>query len=146
MSRSSSSTIESSSTNTQPTIRKKRRINSETKGGASRSLPPHIQVSQKGTNTLIADYVTATLALSCRGFIDTSRHVNAAGHLQRLKDTRSLATITLAFASVEANATLAKKVILAEIMMSQFIAIHNLSFHTAEHLSDIVFSMFPDSI
>ena len=38
------------------------------------------------------------------------------------------------------------KVISAEVMMAQFIALHNLPFQAADHLSDLVSSMFPDSL
>ena len=37
------------------------------------------------------------------------------------------------------------KVISAEIMMAQFIAMHNLLFQTADHLSDLFTATFPDS-
>ena len=37
------------------------------------------------------------------------------------------------------------KVISAEIMVSQFIAMHNISFQTADQLSDLLSTMFPDS-
>ena len=39
----------------------------------------------------------------------------------------------------------AKKVTSAELMMSQFIAAHNLPFQAADHLYDLFTSMFPDS-
>lgn len=39
----------------------------------------------------------------------------------------------------------AKKVTSAELMMSQFIAAHNLPFQAADHLSDLFSLMFPDS-
>jgi hypothetical protein len=39
----------------------------------------------------------------------------------------------------------ARKVMTAEIMMSNFIAMHNLPFLAADHLSSLFSSMFPDS-
>ena len=149
MSSSSSTVIESSTTKTstdeQLPVRKKRRLSSQTKGGkfkASWTLPPHIEVSKKGDKYARCRVCNSHFSVSHGGFNDITRHVNGAGHLQRLKDAQSTGTITSAFASVEANA---KGVISAEIMMSQFIAMHNLSFQTADHLSDLVSSMFPDS-
>ena len=42
----------------------------------------------------------------------------------------------------ETNLSLAIKVVSAEVMMAQFIAMHNLS---ADHLSGVLNAMFPDS-
>ena len=38
-----------------------------------------------------------------------------------------------------------KSVVSAEIMMAQFIAMHNLPFEAADHLSTLLPAMFPDS-
>ena len=38
----------------------------------------------------------------------------------------------------------ARNITSAEVMMAQFIAIHNLPFLAADHLSDLFHSMFPD--
>lgn len=143
-----SSAIESStSADEQPPLRKKKRY-SESKGGrfkASWTLPPHIEASTKGDKFANCRLCNSHFSVSHGGFNNITRHVKGAGHLQRLKDAQSTGTITSAFASVEANAVLNQKVISAEIMMCQFIAMHNLSFLTADHLSGLVSSMFPDS-
>ena len=39
----------------------------------------------------------------------------------------------------------ASKVMAAELMMVQFIATHNIPFQAADHLSELVSSMFPNS-
>ena len=57
-----------------------------------------------------------------------------------MKDAQGTTSIASAFSQHHAD-TSAK----AEIMMSQFIATHNLPFETANYLSDLVSAMFPDS-
>ena len=75
-----------------------------------------------------------------------TRHVSGLIHEQRLRDTRSTATIASALPGLgQAEANLSPKVISAKIMMSQFIAVHNLSFQSGDHLSDLVSAMFPHS-
>ena len=62
-----------------------------------------------------------------------------------MKDAQGTSAIASALSRSHAEADLAPKVMSAEIMMSQFIAMHNLSFQSADHLSDLVSVMFPDS-
>ena len=38
-----------------------------------------------------------------------------------------------------------RKVMLAEVMTCKYIAMHNISFQEADHFSDLIKTMFPDS-
>ena len=58
-------------------------------------------------------------------------------------DSQSNSTMTRFLG--ESSMSHSSKVISAEVMMAQFIALHNLPFQAADHLSDLVSSMFPDS-
>ena len=59
---------------------------------------------------------------------------------------RSVVSYSLPLQSqVESSTPHASKVISAEVMIAQFIALHNLPFQAADHLSDLVPCMFPDS-
>ena len=81
------------------------------------------------------------------GFNDITCHVNGAGHQQRFKDCRNTANLTTMLSAGQAAAQLAhsKKVTSAEIMMCEFIAMHNMSFQAMDHLSSLLKVMFPDS-
>ena len=62
-----------------------------------------------------------------------------------MKDAQSTSMIASALSRSQAEADISPKVISAEIMMCQFIAMQNLSFQSADQLSDIVSTMFLDS-
>jgi hypothetical protein len=80
------------------------------------------------------------------GFHDVSRHINGAGHQKRFKDAHGTSNVKdLLGQSSSSQLSHARKVMTAEIMMSNFIAMHNLPFLAADHLSSLFSSMFPDS-
>ena len=91
-----------------------------------------LQKVPKGRNLPSASYAIATLEYPN----DVIRHMNGG---QRLKDAQSTTSIACVFSW--SNADTSAKVISADVM-SQFIAMHNLSF---KQLSDLVSAMFPDS-
>ena len=64
--------------------------------------------------------------------------------IKRNSELQSNTSITNFFG--ESSVSHGLKVISAEVMMAQFIALHNLPFQAADHLSDLVSSMFPDSL
>ena len=127
-------------------VTKKRRTSAVTGGGKFRwtwELPPYIAESTKGEKFAFCKLCNSHFSVSHGGFHDITRHTNGLAHGQRLKDAQGTTSIASAFS--QSHADTSAKVISAEIMMSQFIAMHNLSFQTADHFSDLVSAMFPDS-
>jgi hypothetical protein len=149
---SSSSQRELTSTDEEPPVKKKRKL-SEIRGSsgvrfnASWNLPPHIESSTKGGKFAHCRLCNSHFGISHGGFNDVTRHVNGSGHVQRVKEIQNVSTIATAVASAQShsNADMSKSVVSAEIMMCQFIAMHNRPFQTADHLSDLFKSMCPDS-
>ena len=65
---------------------------------------------------------------------------------QKYKDSQGCASISNLFGrSLEQKLIHTSRVSLAEVEMVNLIAMHNLSFQAADHLSDLFPSMFPDS-
>ena len=124
-------------------VRKKRKI--VTGGGKFKSsweLPPYIAESRKGEKFAFCKLCSSHFSVSHGGFNDVTRHTTGLVHGQRLKEAQGTTSIASVFP--QSHVDTSAKVISAEIM-SQFIAMHNLSFQTADHLSDLVSAMFPDS-
>ena len=65
-------------------------------------------------------------------------------HQQRFKDSSSTQSLT-GMLGQPSELSHIRKVTTAEVIMSNFIAMHNISFQTADHLSRLFGSMFPDS-
>ncbi len=143
----STSQRELTSTDEEPPSMKKKFNSSRVGVGKFKSwqLPPHIKPSSKGHKYAFCTLCNSHFGVSHGGFNDVTRHVNGSGHMQRLKDIRGVSTIGEAFVSSRSNSDLSKNVISAEIIMSKFICMHNLSFQSADHLSDLLKAMFPDS-
>ena len=74
---------------------------------------------------------------------DAKCHCESSGHQKKFSESQSNSAITSFLG--EPAISHSCKVISAELMMAQFIALHNLPFQAADHLSDLVSSMFPDS-
>ena len=109
-------------------------------------LPLYITSSSKGNKYAYCKLCSSHFTVSHGGFNDLKRHVDGAGHQQRLKDSQKNASISTFFGEArEPSLAHASKVMSAELMMTQFIAMHNLPFQAADHLSDLFSSMFPDS-
>ena len=84
--------------------------------------------------------------MSHGGIHDIKRHIDCQNHKLKFSESDKNAKIATFFREPH-NQSLAhtNRVISAEIMLSQFIALHNLSFQTFDHLSDLLASIFPDS-
>ena len=106
-------------------------------------LPPHITASSKGSRFAFCKVCTSNFCISHGGLNDIKRHVDGPVHKRKLTEMDRNQRID-GFISDIGKAH-AKKVTSAELMMSQFIAAHNLPFQAADHLSDLFASMFPDS-
>ena len=105
-------------------------------------LPPGLCASTKGDTYAYCKFCRSHFTVAHGGFNDVSRHVLGSTHQQRLKDGQGTSDIGSMFKADETHPT---KVISAEVMMCKFIAMHNLSFQTADHLSNLLSNMFPDS-
>jgi hypothetical protein len=100
------------------------------------SLSPHISswTSLKGNMYAYCQLRMSHFTVSHGGLNDVKRHVSESVHQQRLKDLSSSSTIITFFRKDTGDHE--RKVIAAEVQMAQFIALHNISFQTADHLSD----------
>ena len=107
-------------------------------------LPDGIVASTKGERYAYCKLCMSHFSLLHGGLNDVSRHVKGPAHQQRLKDSRTTLKDMLGQSS-SSQLSLARKVTTAEVMMSNFIAMHNLSFQCADHLSSLFGMMFPDS-
>ena len=77
------------------------------------------------------------------GINDVKRHCQSRGHVNRYSGCQSNSTMS-SFVTTT-NPSHQSKVIAAEVVMSKFIALHNLPFQAADHLTDLFPFMFPDS-
>ena len=131
-----------------PPVTKKRRMSvskkvSVCKFKRSWSLPQHITFSSKGDSFAYCRLCSSHFSVSHGGFNNVKRHVSGSVHQQRQKDSCGTSGIATFFQKDASDHQ--RNVLSAEVQMSNFIAMHNLSFQTADHLSDLLPKMFPDS-
>ena len=107
------------------------------------NLPPYITSSRKGYKFSLCKLCSSDFSITHGGFNDIKRHVEGLNHQRRLKQSKQSSNIVTFFG--EPSMAHASKVMVAELMMAHFIAQHNLPFQAADHLSDLMSSMFPDS-
>ena len=120
------------------------------RGGTGRfkhswKLPPYITASKRGTKYAYCKLCSSNFDLSHGGFNDIKRHVEGVRHADRLSQSSSSSPITSFYGMQAVTQSHAKNVTSAEVMMCQFLAMHNLPFLAADHLSDLFPAMFPDS-
>ena len=108
------------------------------KVGTSLSL----SLARKEKDLSIANFVILISLLTIGGKM---MHCHSAGHQSRLVDFQSSHSITDHFRGETQASIHSCKVMSAELMMAKFIALHNLLFQMADHFTDLVSSMFPDS-
>ena len=100
------------------------------------SLPRHIASSSKGCRFAYCRLCDKHSTVSHGGFNDAKRHVNGAVHQRRIRSTQGSDDISnLLTKSQEHSLIHSANVTSAEIMMVKFIAMHNLSFKAADHLT-----------
>lgn len=130
-----------------PSQAKKARTDEKLKGTGrfkkSWNLPKFITASTKGNKHAYCQLCSRDFMVSHCGFRDIKRHCEGLLHQQRLDESNKSANITHLLR--EPSSSQALKVISAEVIMAQFIAMHNLPFQAADHLSDLFSTMFPDS-
>ena len=105
-------------------------------------LPEGIGSSSKGAKYAFCKYCSSHICIAHGGLNDVTRHVSGKTHKQRLHDIHSTPTLTT-FASSTQNQS--HKVMLAEVMFCKYIAMHNIPFRAADHFTDLVKAIFPDS-
>ena len=106
-------------------------------------LPEHIISSKRGNTFANCKLCVSDFSITHGGLNDIKQHVEGAKHKSKLKDISTNSTLTSFFGGQ--RRVHEKSVISAELMMAQFIAIHNLPFEAADHLSTLFPVMFPDS-
>ena len=125
---------------------KKLKINPTGRFKSSWQLPPHIAKSAKGDSFAYCSLCRSDFSVSHGGLNDVKRHVQGAVHKKRLKDVEKTTTISEFWGESSASHLAhSSKVTSAELAMVQFIAMHNLPFLAADHLTDLFPRMFPDS-
>ena len=107
------------------------------------TLPPWIAASSKGLSCAYCKLCKEDFTVTHGGFNDVKRHVAGKGHQKHYKEVTQNHTME-SFAAQHVS-DLSTKIISAEVAMCNFIAQHNLSFSTADHLTDLLPKMFPDS-
>ena len=107
------------------------------------SLPRHIASGSKGCRFAYCRLCDKHFTVSHGGFNDVKRHVNGTVHKRRIRSAQGSADISNLLRKSQGHSLIhSANVASAEIMMVKFIAMHNLSFKAADHLSEL---MFPDS-
>ena len=104
---------------------------------------PYIVASTKGDKYAYCRLCNHDFSVTYGGHNDAKRHCKTSGHLKKHSELQSNSTITDFLG--ESSVSHTSKVIPAEVMLAQFIALYNLPVQAADHLSDLVSSMFPDS-
>lgn len=92
--------------------------------------------------------LTASPVILISGFLtegknDVERHCKTASHTLNDRTARNSHTITNFFSNKDS--IIDDKVTRAEVLFAGFVAEHNLSFMVADHFSELVKEMFPDS-
>ena len=96
---------------------------------------PFIVASTKGEKFAHCKLCSRDFSVSHGGHNDAKRHCDSAVHRKKHSELQSNTSITSFFG--ESSLSHSTKVISAEVMMAPFIALHNLPFQAADHLSDL---------
>ena len=83
------------------------------------------------------------ISCSHMGRADVKKHCDSSAHKEMEKVVKSSQSIQSMF--VPGNSNLAEKTIEAEVLHTNFIVQHNLSYMTADHLAPLYAKMFPGS-
>ena len=124
-------------------LKKRRTVGGSGKFKCSWNLPPHIVRSRKGQQFAKCTLCRSDFSVSHGGFNDVTRHVNGIIHVEKLREAQSSSSIT-SFLEGKPR-SISTQVMSAELALAQFIALHNLPFQAADHLSSLFPVMFPDS-
>jgi hypothetical protein len=111
---------------------------------ASWKLSVGITASSKGSQYAHCKLCMSDFSVAHGGLNDITRHTKGPTHQRRFKDSSSTQGIA-SMVGQPSQLSHTRKVTSAEVVMSNFIAMHNLSFQSADHLSQLFTVMFPDS-
>ncbi|XP_077440712.1 protein FAM200B-like isoform X1 [Vanacampus margaritifer] len=103
-----------------------------------------IKASLRGTQFSFCVPCNKDVKVAASGFYDLKSHFKTAGHVENVKKNNSHVPLTKHFVST-ANPAASHKTTNAEILFCHFLAEHNIAFTAADHFSDLVKVMFPDS-
>ena len=92
-------------------------------------------------------YISCHKALSCdhQGKKDITDHCASPSHKECVKSSKNQATLDMFCTCNTAQTSLEKKVVNAEVKITNFLVQHNLLLATADHLSSLFKEVFPDS-
>ena len=105
-------------------------------------------ISRSDGNTYAFYCIPHKKSVSCshQGLSDVTKHCKVLTHVsfaKAIKNNRSMTTFLAD--NDEGDNSLKEKTVRAEVLHTNFMAHHNMSFLTAEHLSPLYSNMFPDS-
>ena len=124
-------------------LKKRRCVGGSGKFKTNWNLPPHIVRSRRGIKFAKCTLCRSDFSVSHGGFNDITRHVNGIVHIEKLREAQSSPSATTFFEG--SPPSISTQVMSAELALAQFIALHNLPFQAADHLSALLPVMFPDS-
>ena len=109
-------------------------------------LPKFITCSDKGNRFAFCKLCSSHFGVSHGGINDVKRHIEGSKHKDKFLESQKSASISNYFGECQQPSLIhTQKVMSAELMMCQFIAMHNLPFQAADHLTDLFPFMFADS-
>ena len=125
-----------------PSVEKKRKTSGDTRFKFSWNLPENIMSSAKSNKFAYCKLCLSHFSITHGGINGKKCHCEGKGHSDRLKKSQQ-SSMTKFMDTARSSQT--NKVIAAEVKMTRFITMHNLPFSPADHLSELLPSMFPDS-
>ena len=85
------------------------------------------------------------VSCSHQGFSDVQRHMKSTTHVNMSKAITDNRKVSDIFAPSKREAELREAIVRAEVLHTNFIAQHNLSFLSSDHVTKLYEKMFPDS-
>ncbi len=101
------------------------------------TLPKFITASNKGSRYVYCKLCSSHFGVAHGGINDVKRHIKGSKHEEKYLESQKSVNIHDYFAGEcpPPSLALAQKVMSAELMMCQFIAMHNLPFQAVDHLT-----------
>ena len=104
---------------------------------------PFLEPSKKGEKFAYCTLCSRDFSVAHGGLNDATHHCESSGHQKKYSEFKSNSSLTTYFR--ESSQSHKSRVLAAEVMMAQFVALHDVPFQAADHLTDLFQSMFPDS-
>jgi len=99
-----------------------------------------VQKSEKGEGFMFCSACKCNVSVKAGGMHDLKMHQATLKHQRNIKSIQSTPTVASLFTPSNVD-----KVTKAELLFSNFVAEHNLPFLVADHFTELVKVMFPDS-